>query len=43
MTIEELLNTTVALLDGDKKLGGWIDATHGDWLDVKEKRLITHG
>lgn len=23
-----------------KKLGGWIDATHGDWLDVKEMELF---
>ena len=72
MTIEELLNTTVALLEGDsemteaidfskgvptlekgiyrnvspmlearyKKLGGWIDATRGDWFDVKEMELF---
>lgn len=23
-----------------EKLGGWIDATHGDWLDVKEMELF---
>ena len=72
MTIEELLNITIASLEDDseitetidfskgiptlekgtyrkvspmlkvryERLGGWIDATHGDWLDVKEMELF---